>query len=161
MASLWRGFILGLINGLVAGGVAYTLLWLLVEYQNSRPSDHIHTSVGIKWWGLPFIGGVAVSIASMVVHRFLVGRVKSVVCLWQYVAVVSVLFGYVFLIILEILNDRFGGYPPFVFWNWLSAGAGATALMALAFSVAFNLFYSVFINLVLAQYSRNEKLRLP
>jgi hypothetical protein len=162
--SLGRAFMLGLVNGLVGGGVAYTLLWLSVEYENSRPSKsglNIHVSVGIKWWVPSFIGGVAVSIASVLIHRFLASRVKSVLLLWQYVAVTSVLCGYVFLIILEIANDRLGGYPPFELDRWISASAGRAVLTTLAFVAPFNLLYGAFIKLMLARYSRKRSFELP
>jgi ABC-type Fe3+-siderophore transport system permease subunit len=161
---LERAFILGLVNGLLAGGVAYTLLWLSVEYENSRPSEsglNIHVSVGIEWWVPSFIGGVAVSIASVLIHKFLSSRVKSILLLWQCVAVTSVLCGYVFVIILEIANDRLRGYPPFELGRWISASAGGAVLTALAFVAAFNLLYGAFIKLVLAQYSRKRSFELP
>lgn len=162
--STGRAFILGLVNGLLAGGLAYTLLWLSVEYENSRPTEsglNIHVSVGIKWWGPSLIGGVAVSIASALMHKFLARRVRSVLLLWQCIAVTSVLCGYVFLIILEIANERFGGYPPFELRRWISVGAGGAVLTVLAFAAAFNLFYGAFIKLVLAQYSGKRSSELP
>jgi len=165
LVSLRRAFILGLVNGLLSGGVAYILLWLSVEYENSRPSEsglNIHVSVGIKWWGPSFIGVVAVSIASVLMHKFLASRVKSVLLLWQCIAVTSVLCGYVFLIILEIVNDRLGGYPPFELGRWISASAGRAVLTTLAFVAPFNFLYGAFIKLALAQYfSRKRSFELP
>jgi hypothetical protein len=161
--SLGHAFILGLVNGLLAGRVAYSLLWLSVEYENSRPSEsglNFNITVGIKWWGLSLIGGVAASIASVLIHKLMADRVKSVLLLWQCVAVTSVLCGYVFLIILEIMNDRLGEYPPFELSRWISASAGGAVLTALAFVAAFNLLYGAFIKLALAQYSRKRSFEL-
>lgn len=162
LMSLGRAFILGLVNGLLAGGIAYALLWLSVEYENSIPTENaIHVSVGIKWWGLPFIGGVAVSIASVLVHKLIASRTKSVLLLWQYIAGISVLCGYILLIILDMASDRLGGYPSFELRRWVSVSGGGVALTALVFVATFNLFYGAFIRSVLMQYSRKKDLELP
>ncbi len=73
--SHWRASVLGAVNGLLVGGAAYAILWLSIERENQRlfkeelsGGNVMHVSIGIKWYGLPLIGGIAFTLISYIVH---------------------------------------------------------------------------------------------
>ena len=150
LISLGRAFILGVVNGLLVGSVAYTLLWLSAD-------PYEHGSLPILWWGLPAVGGAAAGVASALVHSLLARQVKSVVALWQLVGVATVIFGYAHFMLIFLAGE----YSYFHLSDWVSAGAGVIVLRFLAVVVPFNLLYAFFIRLAAAQYQGGGGVELP
>jgi hypothetical protein len=165
--SQWRACILGAVNGLLAGAVAYTALWLEMDYENQRIAEAelsggpaMHLTLSIRWWGLPFFGLIAFTIASFLVHRYLASRVKSVVLLWQYVGAVAVVCGMLVMLITTWIGYH-NGVTPSVYESFFSLSAVRTFLMAFAFVAVINLLYGAFIQMVVTLYSRRKKTAFP
>src|SRR5260370_20705229 len=76
----------------------------------------MHVTVGIEWWGFPFIGLVAATLGSFLVHKYLAHRIKSIVLLWQFVGAVSVVCGILFWLITALI-DHWSGAVPISFEN--------------------------------------------
>jgi drug/metabolite transporter (DMT)-like permease len=153
---------LGAINGLLIGVATYAVLWLSVEHKNQllfeeqlSGSSVMHISVGIKWYVLPIISMVTFTVASLLVHRYLAHRVKSIVLLWEYVGGVSLLFGTLAMLTI-ILIDQFFGAAPIDFKDLISMELllNCFAIFVLVSSV--NLIYGIFIKTAVKQYSQNK-----
>ena len=157
--SHWRTLILGAVNGVLVGGAAYVGLWLLVEYENQRwvhqlksGGDIMHTSVGIKWYGLPIIGTIAFALSGYLVHKYFANRVKSILLLWQTVGAASIIFG--MLIVFAIaLVDQISGAVPLDYVDFVSTKLLLTLLAAFAFVALINLLYGAFIQISAHQYA--------
>lgn len=156
--------ILGTINGLSVGGIAYAILWLDVAYQNQRISESseccIHVSVGIKWYGLPLIGGIIFTVGSLLVYRYIANRVGSIVLLWQYVGAASVVCGIFLLISIDLIQGVSGGFS-FDYKKFIAPQALLRVLVAFLFVATINLFYGTFIRLGVTLYMLHKKTEFP
>lgn len=164
-STLWRACVLGAANGLFAGSVAQTVLWLHEEYQRShRPtfSDMvIDYADPLPWWVLPALGFVAFIPASVLVHRYMARRVRSVMLLWQYVGLVGVFCGVLVTLIFTVIDNAHGADPPWDYREFISLSYLWIYLMALAFAAVINLLYGAFIQSAVTHYTQRNKVEFP
>ena len=154
--------VLGAINGLLVGGIAYLILQLL-PYSENRAlrnaqlygGDAMHVSVGIDWWAFPLIGALAFTVGSYIVHRFLGHRINSTVWIWQLVGVASAICG-MLIILIVVLIDHSSGAAPIDFENPNVSGLLWTCSTVFAYVAVFNLLYGPFSQLVVVRFCESE-----
>ena len=95
----WRIIKLGAINGILFGTLLELTLRARYSYgmyvfnQTPLPPD-MHIQIApypFKWWYLPLLSLVLVTLASFLVNRYLAKYLKSSIWLWQVIGFVAVL----------------------------------------------------------------------
>lgn len=158
---MWRASVLGGINGLAVGGVACAWFRIYTEYRNrlllvesfARPELNtahlVRTEPATAYLTLVLYFVILFVLSSLVAHRLLSPRLKSIVMMWQgvaFVAAVGVLLTSAGLYIL--------GQAPSVDQKYLSPDFALFCAAFLLCLAVINLIYGGVIHLSLAQYSR-------
>jgi hypothetical protein len=94
----WEAVKLGAINGLLFGTLSeliFRSMFLYERYVQHQtpisPGLHIQEApYPFNWWYLPALFLVLVTLASLVVHRYLTQFIKSAVWLWLIIGIVAV-----------------------------------------------------------------------
>lgn len=104
MTNKSRALELGALNGIIFGSlfeVTYRSLFLWETYRLKQTPAPEGLSIDLspypfRWWYLPVLSLVLVSLASLLVHRLLSRSIESTIWRWQIIGVVAVLGCFVY-----------------------------------------------------------------
>jgi len=105
------GWQLGAINGLALGVVAELLMRTIYAYERSRGGPAAGSEIIIdrmpypfSWWYLPLLSLVLVTVASVIVHRYLLPHLRSQISRWPAIGALAIFELYLITLALDWWN---------------------------------------------------------
>jgi hypothetical protein len=143
---------LGAVNGILFGASLELIsrsIFLYegyVQAQTPTPPDlHIQMApYPFNWWYLPTLFLALVALASFIAHRYLAGRVKSALWLWQAIGIMAVAECGLYAVIMIVWYQWRGGFG-FLGMGYLAQAIKSDlklCLVLLPLAVVFNLLFS-------------------